>query len=225
MNRPLLDAVIIGPQTAECSVIWLHGLGADGYDFEPIVPDLHFTAKSHTRFIFPHAPMRPVTLNQGYVMPAWYDIVAIDKQAAEDEPGIRDTAARISDLIAREQERGVPSARIVLAGFSQGGAIALYLGLRFPQRLAGILALSTYLPVGDKLARERAASNLDIPIYMAHGEYDPVVPMELARISRQTLMASGYHVDWHVYPMEHSVCPAEIEDISTWFDKVLTTGV
>jgi len=221
MNQPLLDAVTLGPPDAQYSVIWLHGLGADGHDFEPIVPELDFKNRLHTRFIFPHAPARPVTLNQGYVMPAWFDIVAIDAESAQDEAGIRTSAGRISALIAREQERGVRSEHIVLAGFSQGGAIALHLGLRYPQRLAGILALSSFLPLADKLAGEVSAANRDIPIYMAHGEYDPIVPIQLARLSHQQLQALGYTVAWHTYPMEHSVCPAEIADISAWFGRVL----
>jgi phospholipase/carboxylesterase len=187
MKQPLLDAVTIGPKDARYSVIWLHGLGADGHDFEPIVPELAFKTKAQTRFIFPHAPARPVTINQGYIMPAWFDIVAIDDKARQDETGIRDTALRISDLIAQEQQRGVVTDHIVLAGFSQGGAVALHLGLRYPQRLAGILALSAFLPLADKLAAERTPANQDIPIYMAHGEYDPIVPLQLARWSQQQL--------------------------------------
>jgi len=221
MSKKLLDAVIVGPDEAKYSVIWLHGLGADGHDFEPIVPELDFKTKAQTRFIFPHAPSRPVTLNMGYVMPAWYDIVAIDDQAIQDEAGIRETADRISDLITQEQQRGVASERIVIAGFSQGGAIALHLGLRYPQRLAGILALSSYLPLAQMLAQEAASANRKIPIYMAHGEYDPIVPITLAQQSRAHLTTLGYEVDWRVYPMEHSVCPQEIADISRWFDQVL----
>lgn len=221
MSKELLDAVIIGPEDAQYSVIWLHGLGADGHDFEPIVPELDFKTKARTRFIFPHAPSRPVTLNMGYVMPAWYDIVAINEQATQDETGIRETASRISDLIAHEQQCGVASEHIVLAGFSQGGAIALHLGMRYPQRLAGILALSTYLPLADTLAKEMAEANRNIPIYAAHGEYDPVVPISMGRHSHDYLDQLGYKVDWHAYPMEHSVCPQEIADISRWFDQVL----
>jgi phospholipase/carboxylesterase len=221
MNQALLDAVTIGPADAQFSVIWLHGLGADGHDFEPIVPELNFNNRQRTRFIFPHAPARPVTLNQGYVMPAWFDIVAIDAESEQDEAGIRASAERISALIAREQERGVRAENIVLAGFSQGGAIALHLGLRYPQRLAGILALSSFLPLADKLAGELSDVNRDIPIYMAHGQHDPIVPIQLAQLSLQQLQALGYVVAWHLYPMEHSVCPAEIADISAWFERVL----
>lgn len=221
MTQPLLDAVIIGPSDAQYSVIWLHGLGADGHDFEPVVPELDFKNRPLTRFIFPHAPARPVTLNQGYVMPAWFDIVAIDAESEQDEVGIRATAERITTLIQREQEQGVRPEHIVLAGFSQGGAIALHLGLRYPQRLAGIMALSTFLPLADKLAKERSEANRDTPIYMAHGQYDPIVPLELAKLSQHQLQELGYGVAWHLYPMEHGVCPVEIADISAWFDRVL----
>ena len=221
MSDQLLDAVIVGPADAKYSVIWLHGLGADGHDFEPVVAELMFKNKQHTRFIFPHAPARPVTLNQGYVMPAWFDIIAIDDKARQDEAGIRRTANSIQALIAREHQRGVSSEHLVLAGFSQGGAIALHVGLRYPHRLAGILALSTYLPLLEKVADEASAANKDIPIYMAHGEYDPIVPLQLAQLSHRHVGELGYHVDWHVYPMEHSVIPPEIDDISAWFDTVL----
>lgn len=220
MSEPLLEAVTHGPPDASYSVIWLHGLGADGHDFEPIVPELNFKTKHQTRFIFPHAPMRPVTLNQGYVMPAWFDIVAIDDESVQDEAGIRAAAGRISDLIERERQRGIASERIVLAGFSQGGAVALHLGLRYPQPLAGILALSTFLPLASKLADECNEANRAIPIYMAHGMYDPIVPLALAQQSHAQLCGRGYQIDWHVYPMEHSVNPAEIADISAWFDRV-----
>lgn len=221
MSEKLLDAVVVGPDDASYSVIWMHGLGADGYDFEPIVPELQFKNKSKTRFIFPHAPARPVTINNGYVMPAWFDIHAIDEKAPQDEAGIRDTAKKITALISREHQRGVSSEHIVLAGFSQGGAIALHTALRYPHRLAGILALSTFLPLYDKVASEVSSANKDIPIYMAHGNYDPVVPLRLAKLSQKQLHELGYHVDWHEYPMEHSVIPPEIDDISTWFGKVL----
>jgi phospholipase/carboxylesterase len=216
MSLQPLDAVIIGPDNADYCVIWLHGLGADGYDFEPIVPELDFSQKSRTRFVFPHAPSRPVTLNQGYIMPAWYDIVAINEQAAQDEAGIRESATQIVTLLEREQARGVKTANIILAGFSQGGAIALHVALRYPHRLGGLLALSTYLPLAESLAAEAAAENLGLPIFMAHGRYDPVVPLKMAEASHQRLVEQGYRVDWRVYPMEHSVLPDEIADISDW---------
>lgn len=221
MNKQLLAAVRVGPTQARYSIIWLHGLGADGHDFEPIVPDLNFKHKDQTRFVFPHAPSQPVTLNNGYVMPAWYDLVAISADAPQDEAGIRHTEAHIKDLIAHEQQQGVSSEHIILAGFSQGGAIALHTGLRYPQKLAGILALSTYLPLHDKLEKEANAANKHTPIFMAHGSYDPVVPIALAELSREQLIKQDYQVEWRTYPMEHGVLPDEIDDISRWFDQLL----
>ena len=221
MSDKLLPAVRVGPADANYSIIWLHGLGADGHDFEPIVPDLQFQHKSKTRFIFPHAPSRPVTLNNGFVMPAWYDLVAISINAAQDEGGIRRSAQSINDLIDNELKQGVPSEHIILAGFSQGGAIALHTGLRYEKKLAGILALSTYLPLHDKLASEASEVNKQTPIFMAHGRDDQVVPMMLAESSRQHLISLNYKVDWRTYPMAHSVIPDEINDISRWFGQVL----
>ncbi len=221
MSSPLLPAVKIGPADAQYSVIWLHGLGADGHDFEPIVPDLNFTHKNQTRFIFPHAPSIPVTINNGYVMPAWYDLAGISADAAQDEAGIRDTETKIQALIAHEMAQGVKPGNIVLAGFSQGGAIALHTGLRYSERLAGIVALSTYLPLHDQLAEQASEANRDIPIFMAHGEYDPVVPMSMAQLSRKQLIRHGYRVEWRTYPMEHGVLPQEIDDISVWLDQKL----
>lgn len=201
------------------SVIWLHGLGADGNDFAAIVPELDLPAQS-IRFIFPHAPMQPVTINGGMVMRAWYDITnsAIRR---EDESGVRASQARIDKLIAREKTRGSPAARIVLAGFSQGGAIVLHTGLRYPERLAGIMALSTYLPMADLVAAEASIINRDIPIFMAHGSADPVIPIERAQRSKSLLEQLGYGVDWRDYLMPHSVCAEEIADISTWLEQVL----
>ena len=221
MNKQLLPAVRVGPAQARYSIIWLHGLGADGHDFEPIVPDLNFRYKDQARFVFPHAPSQPVTLNNGYVMPAWYDLVGISADAPEDEAGIRRTELLIKDLIAHEQQQGVTSEHIILAGFSQGGAIALHTGLRYPQKLAGILALSTYLPLRDKLAQEAIAANKHTPIFMAHGSYDQVVPIALAELSREQLIKLDYQVEWRTYPMEHGVLPDEIDDISRWFDQLL----
>ena len=221
MNKQLLPAVRVGPAQARYSIIWLHGLGADGHDFEPIVPDLNFKHKNQTRFVFPHAPSQPVTLNNGYVMPAWYDLVGISADAPEDEAGIRRTEALIKDLIAHEQQQGVASEHIILAGFSQGGAIALHTGLRYPQKLAGILALSTYLPLHDKLEQEASITNKHTPIFMAHGSYDPVVPLTLAEFSREQLIKLDYQVEWRTYPMEHGVLPDEIDDISRWFNQLL----
>ena len=202
------------------AVIWLHGLGADGHDFEPIVPELRLPASKPVRFIFPNAPQRPVTINMGMRMPAWYDILQLGG-GAEDESGIRESQAQIEQLMAREKTRGVPANRIVLAGFSQGGAIALQTSLRQPERLAGVMALSTYLPLGAKLAAERQAMNNDLPIFMAHGTFDPMIPMVRAAQSREALLALGYPVEWREYPMPHSVCPEEIADIAAFLLRIL----
>ncbi|MGD8783650.1 MAG: alpha/beta fold hydrolase [Thioalkalispiraceae bacterium] len=218
----VLPAVTIGPETADYSVIWLHGLGADGHDFEPIVDELNFPNKNSTRFIFPHAPQRPVTLNNGYVMPAWYDVVAIDGRSPEDVQGIRESQQQLIALIKQEFSRGIDSRHIVLAGFSQGGAVALQTALRFEQPLAGLLALSTYLPLADSLQNEASNENKNIAIFMVHGDYDPIVPLPLATDSKQRLINLGYSVEWKTYPMEHSVCPQEIVDIDQWFSKVLS---
>jgi len=216
-----LPAVILGADSPDYSVIWLHGLGADGHDFEPIAADLKFPNKSKTRFIFPHAPNQAVTVNAGSVMPAWYDIIAINENAQEDDAGIRATEKKIAALIDHEIKSGVPAKNIVLAGFSQGGAMALHTALRFPQTLAGILALSTYLPLSSSLASERSAENQGIAILMNHGDYDQVVPLKLAQISKQKLFELGWSVQWQTYPMEHSVCPEQIDDMSKWFATVL----
>ncbi|OGA19076.1 MAG: carboxylesterase [Betaproteobacteria bacterium RIFCSPLOWO2_12_FULL_63_13] len=202
------------------SVIWLHGLGADGHDFEAIVPELELPAVP-IRFIFPHAPMQPVTINAGMVMRAWYDVTdaAIRR---EDEAGVRASQARIEALMAREKERGTRSDRLLLAGFSQGGAIALQTGLRHRERLAGIMALSCYLPLADRLATEAQAANRDIPIFMAHGTEDPVVALARAAESRDLLRREGYALEWHDYRMPHSVCLEEIRDIGAWLRRVLS---
>lgn len=198
------------------SIIWLHGLGADGNDFAPIVPELVSREWPAIRFVFPHAPVRPVTVNNGMAMRAWYDIYGFDLLSRQDEAGVRVSIAQVEALIAREQDRGVPSERILLAGFSQGGAIALAAGLRHAQKLAGIIALSTYLPIAPTLAAERSATNAQIPIFWGHGTYDPVVALQRGADSRAALEALGYHVEWHTYPMPHSVCPDEIADLRRW---------
>ena len=203
------------------SVIWLHGLGADGHDFEPIVPELDLPDALAVRFVFPHAPMQPVTINGGAVMRAWYDVYGLQGVRREDAAGVRASQAAVEELLARETKRGIPASRLVLAGFSQGGAIALQTGLRHPERLAGIMALSTYLPVADTLAAEASAANRDVPIFMAHGLHDPLIPIERAQMSRKLLESAGYRVEWHDYPMEHSVCAEEIADISSWLRRVL----
>ena len=201
------------------SVIWLHGLGADGHDFAPIVPELVAADWPALRFVFPHAPVRPVTVNGGMPMRAWYDIVGFDLVARQDEAGIRASMAAVEALIARENERGVPDEHIVLAGFSQGGAIALFAGLRHAKRLAGIVALSTYLPIADTLAAERSAANADMPIFQAHGTFDPVVIPPRGSDSRDLLQRLGYRVDWHSYPMAHAVCAEEIADLRGWLGR------
>ena len=198
------------------SIIWLHGLGADGNDFAPIVPELVDRAWPALRFVFPHAPVRPVTINNGMSMRAWYDITAFDAHAKQDEQGIRASIAAIEALIAREHERGVPSERIFLVGFSQGGAIALAAGLRHAQKLAGIIALSTYLPLGESLAAERSAANAATPIFWGHGTADPVVLLQRGVDSRDLLRSLGHAVDWHTYPMAHAVCAEEIADLRRW---------
>jgi phospholipase/carboxylesterase len=203
------------------SVIWLHGLGADGNDFVPVVPELGLPAALALRFVFPHAPVRAVTINNGMRMRAWYDISAADLNNRADIAGVRQSQGEVEGLIAREIARGVPAGRIVLAGFSQGGAVALYTGVRHPERLAGILALSTYLIQADKLGVDAAAANRDVPIFMAHGTADPVVRFEWAVASRRALEANGHHVAWHEYPMEHSLCLDEVRAIGAWLAKVL----
>jgi phospholipase/carboxylesterase len=203
------------------SIIWLHGLGADGNDFAPIVPELVSPQWPAVRFVFPHAPVQPVTINNGMAMRAWYDVYGFDLMAQQDEAGIRTSIKHLEALIAREQERGIPAERILLAGFSQGGAIALAGGLRYPQKLAGIVALSTYLPLAASLAAERSAANADIPIFWGHGTVDPVVVLQRGADSRAALEALGYHVDWHTYLMPHSVCPQEIADLKQWIGERL----
>jgi phospholipase/carboxylesterase len=198
------------------SIIWLHGLGADGNDFVPIVPELVAKDWPGLRFVFPHAPVRPVTINNGMSMRAWYDIVGFDLQSRQDEAGVRASVRAVETLIAREHERGVPSERIVLAGFSQGGAIALAAGLCHAQKLAGIVALSTYLPIFDVVTRERHAANAATPIFWGHGSADPVVAMQRGVDSRDLLQSLGYAVDWHTYPMGHAVCAEEIADLRRW---------
>jgi len=205
------------------SVIWLHGLGADGNDFVPIVPELELPASLRVRFVFPHAPVRAVTINNGMRMRAWYDIAAADLTNRADLAGVRESQGQLQALIERENARGMPSERIVLAGFSQGGAIALYTGLRHGERLAGIVALSTYLIAPDKLALEASAANRSVPIFMAHGTADPVVRFQWGEASRRMLETAGYAVEWHSYRMEHSVCLEEVRAIGAWLTRVLST--
>ena len=221
----LLEAVEIptGKQP-EASVIWMHGLGADGNDFVPVVSELDLTGAPAVRFVFPHAPMRAVTINNGYVMRAWYDVSFADlagNSRRADERGVRESQGQIELLIERENARGIASRRIVLAGFSQGGAIALQTGLRHAEEIAGILALSTYLPLAESLPGEASPANSRTPIFMAHGTFDPVVPYAMGAGSMTYLAGLGHPVEWHEYPMQHSVCAEEIVDMSDWLRKVL----
>ncbi len=219
--RQTLEAIEIETgERPERSVLWLHGLGADGHDFEPVVPQLALGSAPVLRFVFPHAPVRPVTLNAGMHMRAWYDIVRLGGRS-EDEAGIRESQALLEDLVGRERARGVAPGRIVLAGFSQGGAIALQTGLRYPERLAGILALSTYLPLAHRLEAERSAANRDLPVFMAHGRHDDMIPISRARGSREALEELGYKVEWRDYPMPHAVCAEEIADIARFLLRIL----
>lgn len=204
----------------DAAVIWMHGLGADGHDFAPIVPALALPASLSVRFVFPHAPVRPVSINNGMAMRAWYDIFSLGG-GPEDEQGLRATQQQIEALIARERGRGIAAGRIVLAGFSQGGAVALMTGLRHDERLAGVMALSTYLPLAAKLDEERQAKNADVPIFMAHGEEDAVINLSRAMSSRDALLALHYPVEWASYAMGHAVCPEEVADISAWLGRVL----
>ncbi|MEW5864429.1 MAG: dienelactone hydrolase family protein [Pseudomonadota bacterium] len=204
----------------DAAVIWMHGLGADGHDFEPVVPELRLPQGLRVRFVFPHAPIRPVTINAGMRMRAWYDVFQLGG-GAEDEAGIRASQAEVEKLIERETQRGVRPGRIVLAGFSQGGAMALHTGLRHPEPLAGIVALSTWLPLAARLPAERHAANAAAPIFMAHGTEDPMVPLALAQASRAALERLGYAVEWHQYPMPHSVCGEEIADIAAFLVRIL----
>ena len=218
----MLEAIEVETGVApRAAVIWMHGLGADGHDFEAIVPELDLDGAPPIRFVFPHAPVRPVTINGGMVMRAWYDVMNQSGVRREDVAGVRASQRDIEALIAREMTRGLAADRIVLAGFSQGGAMTLQTGLRYPERLAGLAALSTFLPLGDTLAAEASVANRDVPIFMAHGAGDPMIPLARGRDSRDRLLALGYRVDWREYPMPHSVSVEEIADLSAWLRGVL----
>jgi phospholipase/carboxylesterase len=206
------------------TIIWMHGLGADGHDFEPLVPELLVAGMPALRFVFPHAPVQPVTINNGYQMRAWYDIIGIDRRSAEDFKGISASADSIGGLIHREHARGIASDHILLAGFSQGGAMALHLATRHPDKFAGVIALSCYLPLSSELAKSRGAANLATPIFMAHGTQDPVVPYMLGDESRQLLERAGFSVEWHSYPMPHSLCEQEVSDLRGWLSRVCATA-
>ena len=220
MTEPLKAIELETRPNPSHAVIWMHGLGADGSDFVPIVRELKLPPLG-IRFIFPHAPMRPVTINGGFVMRAWYDIVVQDLVRQEDERGIRESQDLVGQLIDKEIARGIPANRIALAGFSQGGVITLQTGLRYPKRLAGLLALSCYLPLSATLEKERSASNQDVPVFIGHGTADDIVPLQQGLGARDALSKLGYKPEWHQYPMPHSVHPDEIADIGAWFQRIL----
>ncbi len=214
---------VVEIETSICpthAIVWLHGLGADGNDFVPIVSELELLPETSIRFIFPHAPERPVSINNGYIMRAWYDIYHADFNYRQDESGIRDSQKAIDVLIEREIQRGIPSKHILLAGFSQGGAMALQAGLRQTNSLAGIIALSCYLPLAETLTTEASAANASTRIFMAHGIYDAVIPLTHAVASRDKLLTANYPLEWHEYPMAHSVCEQEMADISRWLGRI-----
>jgi phospholipase/carboxylesterase len=218
----LLDHIEI--ETApnpEIAIIWLHGLGADGNDFVPIVRELDLAGLPGIRFVFPHAKTMPVTINGGYVMRSWYDILGTELTRREDEGGLRSSQLAVEALIAREKSRGIPASRIILAGFSQGCAMTLQTGLRHPEKLAGMMCLSGYLPLAGQIAAERTEQSLQVPVFMAHGTQDPVVPFARAEESRKVLESLGYQVEWHAYQMQHTLCLEEVQDIGKWIRKVV----
>ena len=223
-DTPLTTLEIEPTGAARASVIWMHGLGADARDFEPIVPELRLPTELGIRFVFPNAPIRPVTVNGGMRMRAWYDVLTMDLPRREDPDGVYASERAICALLEREEQRGVPADRIVLAGFSQGGAMALHTGLRYPDRLAGILALSCYIPLASKLNDERRPANQPTPIFMAHGDYDAVIPMRYGQQSAELLKNLGYRVEWQDYGMGHEVCWEEIRDVAKWLERVLAAA-
>jgi len=222
MSNKLLSCVEIKPEIAPvATIIWLHGLGADGHDFVSIVPELHLPDNLPIKFIFPHAPERAITINNGYVMRAWYDVKQLSGSFNdEDEPGIRESEKEICALIENEKKLGMSSDKIILAGFSQGGAMALHTGLRYPEKLAGIIALSAYLPLANLFLAEVSTVNQNLPIIMAHGTSDPLIPLMFAKASSDFLIQQGYQIDWHTYPMQHTVCSQEIRDLSQWLQRI-----
>ncbi len=222
MGDELLETVEIDPKTEpKAVVIWLHGLGADGHDFEPVVPMLELPPALPVRFVFPHAPVRPVTINMGMRMRAWYDIVSLSVDRRVDVENLLESADRLVDLIEAEKRRGAAAERILLAGFSQGGAVALHAGLRYPEALAGMVALSTYMPTAGTLAAKASDANRSTPIFMAHGTMDPMVPLAAGSSARQELARLGYRVQWHQYPMTHEVCAEEIRELGKWMTETL----
>jgi phospholipase/carboxylesterase len=216
-----LEVTLEPAAPASASVVLLHGLGADGWDFVPIVDELRLPDTLPVRFVFPHAPLRPVTVNAGYVMRAWYDIKAFTPQGRADAAGLAESVQAVDGYLRTEIARGVPASSIVLAGFSQGGAVALAAGLRFPQRLAGLLAMSSYLPFPERLSAEKASANQDLPILMCHGRMDPVVSLAMGTEARDVLAGEGYAPEWHEYPMAHEVCAAELAQVGRWLERVL----
>ncbi len=221
-TEPLTVLEVDPPGPAKRSIIWLHGLGADGHDFEPIVPSLGLPVDLGARFVFPHAPQRPVTINMGLIMRAWYDIRGADLDRDPDRAGVADSVARVRALIDRETQRGIPAGEILLAGFSQGGAIALEVGLRHPEPLAGVVALSCYLIDSESLKAEATEASRALPIFQAHGNEDPMVPLPRGVAARDRLLELGYAVEWHTYPMGHEVHPLEIKDIGAWIGRTFT---
>jgi phospholipase/carboxylesterase len=222
LSAPRLETVVVEPGgRARASIVLMHGLGADGHDFEPVVPEVGLPG---LRWVFPHAPVRRVTINGGYPMRAWYDIVSLDRRSPEDEDGLAASTSGVRALVEEEKERGIPAERIILAGFSQGGAVALHTALRHPERLGGVIALSTYLPLALRLAEYAHPANAAAPIFMAHGLYDGIVPPALGEGSRDALLARGYDVEWHTYPVPHSVCAEEIADVRAWLVRALPAG-
>jgi phospholipase/carboxylesterase len=225
MTEALLDSVVLEPsREADAVVIWLHGLGANGHDFPPIVPELSLPDGHGVRFVFPHAPAIPVTVNNGMIMPAWYDILAMDIDRKVDEPGVRLSGERLEALIARERERGITPDKIVLAGFSQGGAIAMHTALRYADALAGVMLLSTYMAADCNLDEERSEANRSIPILQCHGTQDPMVTLAMGTAARERMTGLGYEIEWHDYPMEHQVVLEEIQAMGAWLRRVLNLG-
>jgi phospholipase/carboxylesterase len=222
----IMDPIIVeSSKPATHAIIWLHGLGADGYDFSPMAAQFQQLLTAPIRFIFPHAPLRSVTLNGGYVMRAWYDITGLDLNAREDRSGLNETAATLDQLIQQQSDQGIPSERIFLAGFSQGCASVLYAGLRYPKRLAGIIGFSGYLPFYRTLAQEANSANLQTPIFLSHGLEDTVVPLLWAELSRKVLQEQNYPLSWHTYPMAHQVCNEQILDLAKWTNNLMESQV
>ena len=222
MSELLETVEVATSDNVQYSIIWMHGLGADANDFVPIVPELKLPADIGVRFVFPNAPIRPITINNGMAMRGWFDILELGRiDRRDDEAGLRESQAAIEALIKRENERGIPTEKIFLAGFSQGCAMTLMTGLRHPERLAGLLCLSGFLPLNQKTAEEVSQANRDVPIFMAHGEYDPVLPLALGEFSRSTLEGLGYQIEWHTYPMAHQVCGEEVQDLNNFLNRHL----